>query len=162
VASSGRSVDAGRLWSGGLLAGVVAAGVAAVGLLLARGILDIPVLVESDGDLVDASTWWYAGCAFLAAAAATGLLHGLVVGAPQPFRFFTWIVGLAIAIAVLLPLTSDAELRSKLAAALLNLVIGICIGSIVGSVGRGAVRVVPPRDGVTPDSWAFDHRRDLT
>jgi hypothetical protein len=146
-----RSIDVGRLWSGGLMAGVVAAGVAVVGLLVVRGILDIPVLVPSGKKLVDAGTWWYAVVAFLAAAAATGLLHGLLAGAPQPYRFFSWIFGLAVAMAVLVPFTTSAELRSKLAVALINLAIGVCIGSIVTSVGHSSARVAdetlaPPLD----------------
>ena len=146
-----RVIDAGRLWSGGLLAGVVAAGVAVVGLLIVRGILDIPVLVSRDGDLVEASTWWYAGFAFLAAVAATALLHLLLVVAPQPFRFFGWIFGLAVTIAVLIPLTTGAEMRSKVSVALINLVIGVCISSIVASVGRSASRIVDvPASGPPP------------
>src|SRR4051812_38268294 len=73
-----RIIDAGRLWSGGVLAGVVAAGVAVVGLLIARGVLDIPVLVERKGHLVSASMVWYAVAAFLAGILATGLLHALL------------------------------------------------------------------------------------
>lgn len=153
---NGRAVDARRLWSGGLLAGVVAAGVAVVGLLVVRGILDIPVLVSRDGDLVSPSTWWYAGAAFLAAVVATGLLHLLLVAAPQPFRFFGWIYGLAVAIAVLVPLTLDVALKSKLSTALLNLVIGVCIGSIVSGVGRSAFRVQRTSPDAAGEPWSRD------
>jgi hypothetical protein len=160
VAENGtrRVVDAGRLWSGGLLAGVVAAGIAVVGLLIVRGILDIPVLVSRNGNLVEASTWWYAGAAFLAAVAATALLHLLLAVAPQPFRFFGWIFGLAVAIAALIPFTTGAELRSKVSVALINLVIGLCIGSIVSSVGRSASRVVDMRTSGPPPSQPWTPR----
>jgi len=141
-----RVVDAGRLWIGGLMAGLVAAGVAIVGLLVARGIADIPVLVERDGQLVDADTWRYAGAALVGALVATGLLHVLILWAPQPFQFFGWIVGLATAIAVLVPFALSVELASKVATSLINLAIGLCIETIVAGVGRGATRVVvePP------------------
>ena len=135
-----QSVDAGRLWTGGVLAGVVAAGVAVVGLLVARGILDIPVLVERDGALVDASTWWYAGAAFLAAAAATALLHVLLLRAPQPYRFFGWIGGLAITVAVLVPYATDAGLASKAASSIINLLIGLSIVTIVHGLGHSSAR----------------------
>ena len=94
------SVDATRLWVGGLLAGVVAAGVAIVGLLIARGIFDINVFVPGRQDaLFTPSSWWYAGAAFIGGVFATGLLHLLLVAnAPAPFRFFSWILGLIIAI----------------------------------------------------------------
>jgi hypothetical protein len=145
-----RVVDTGRLWTGGLLAGVVAAGVAIVGLLVARGILDIPVLIERDGELVDASTWWYAGAAFLAALAATGLLHLLLLRAPQPSQFFGWIVGLAVAVAVLLPYATGAELASKVATSVLNLVIGLSVASVVSGLGRSSARVLDEPDPGLP------------
>ena len=104
-----RVVDAGRLWVGGIMAGVVGAGIAVVGLLIARGIADIPVLIEQKGKLVSASMWWYAGAALFAALLATGLLHALVLGAPRPFTFYGWITGLAVAIAALLPYTTGAK-----------------------------------------------------
>ena len=59
-----RTVGVGRLWVGGLMVAIVAAGLAVVGLILARGIADIPVLVKKDGQLVNAETWWYAAAAF--------------------------------------------------------------------------------------------------
>lgn len=137
-----RVIDAGRLWIGGLMAGIVAAGVAVVGLLIARGVLDIPVLIERKGQLVNVSSGWYAGVAFLAALAATALMHGLLAGAPQPYRFFNWIMGLAVAIAALIPFTTGAELNTKIAVCVINLAIGICIGSIVSSIGHSAARVL--------------------
>jgi len=137
-----RIIDAARLWSGGVLAGVVAAGVAVVGLLIARGVLDIPVLIERKGHLVNASMVWYAVVAFLAGIVATGLLHALLAAAPQPYRFFGWIVGLATAIAVIVPFTTGAKLSSQVGVALINLAIGLCIGSIVSSIGRSAARVL--------------------
>lgn len=145
-----RVVDVTRLWTGGLLAGVVAAGVAVVGLLVVRGILDVPVLIERDGGLVDASTWYYAAAAFLAAMAATALLHLLLLQAPQPYRFFGWIVGLAITIAVLVPYATDAELGSKVATSVLNLVIGLSIASVVSGVGHSSARVLDEPDPGLP------------
>jgi hypothetical protein len=133
------------LWTGGLVAGVVAAGVAVVGLLIVRGIFDLRVLVKSDGQLVNANTWWYAAAAFVAAIVATGLLHLLLLSAPQPLRFFGLLVGIAIALAVLGPFATTADLSSKVATSAINLAIGICIGSIVAGLGRSTAR--PPYEG---------------
>jgi Family of unknown function (DUF6069) len=145
-----RIVDTGRLWTGGLLAGVVAAGVAIVGLLVVRGILDIPVLVDRDGELVDASTWWYATAAFVAAMVTTGLLHLLLLQAPQPYRFFGWIAGLATAAAVLIPYATDAALESKAASSVLNLLIGLSISSIVAGLGRASAQVLDEPGPASP------------
>ena len=142
-----RVVDAGRLWVGGIMAGVVGAGIAVVGLLIARGIADIPVLVEQKGKLVSASMWWYAAAALFAALLATGLLHALVLGAPRPFTFYGWITGLAVAIAALLPYTTGAEVDSKVATSLINLAVGIAIATIVGTVGRSATRLLDEAPG---------------
>ena len=78
---------------------VAAAGIAVVGLLVLRGILDIPVLVRKDGKLVNANTWWYALGAFGAALLATGLLHVLLIAAPKPYTFYGWLLGLEVAVA---------------------------------------------------------------
>jgi hypothetical protein len=136
-----RTVDQVRLWTGGVMAAVVAALMAAVGLLLARGIADVPVLVQRDGELVNASLWWYAGAAALGALIATGLLAVLLLWAPRPYLFFGWIIGLAIAIATLLPYSFHAEFGAKVATSAINLAIGVCISSILVGVGHSAARL---------------------
>jgi hypothetical protein len=132
-------IDAQKLWIGGLMAGIVAAGVAIVGLLIVRGVFSVKVFVPGNSDaIVNASTWWYAVVSFVAALLTTGLLHLLLLAAPSPWRFFGWIVGLAVAIVVIIPFTSDAELSAKVGTAAVNLAIGIAIYSIVSGVGRSA------------------------
>jgi hypothetical protein len=140
------SVDAGRLWIGGVMAGVVGAGVVVVGFIVTRGILDVPVLVEREGKLVNANVWWYALGAFAAALVATGLLHVLLLGAPRPFTFYGWITGLAVAIAALVPFTTGAKLDTKVALCALNLAAGVVVAVIVGTVGRSAFRPLRPYD----------------
>jgi hypothetical protein len=51
-------------------------------------------------------------------------------------------LGLAVAIAVLLPFTTAAELATKIAVALINLAIGASIGSIISSIGRSSAQVL--------------------
>jgi hypothetical protein len=136
-------VDAGRLWTGGVATAAVAALVAVVGVLIARGLFDVPLLAPTgEGTFGDASTARLAGLAALAALLATGLMHLLLVSTPRPVRFFSWIVTLATLIAVILPLMTDAEPSAKLATAVLNLVIGAAIGSLVSGIARSAVRAV--------------------
>lgn len=136
-------VDAGRLWTGGIATAAVAALVAVVGVLIARGLFNVPLLAPTgEGALGDASTARLAGLAALAALLATGLMHLLRLSTPQPGRFFTWIVALVTVIAVVLPFLTDAEPGTKIATATLNLGIGATIGSLVSSIGRSAVRIV--------------------
>jgi Family of unknown function (DUF6069) len=107
-------VDAGRLWMGGLVTAVVAALVAVVGVLIARGLLEVPVLAPTrEGTLGNANTARLALAAAVAALAATGLMHLLLVSTPRPFRFFSWIVSLLTLVAVLAPFMTDAKLDTR-------------------------------------------------
>jgi Family of unknown function (DUF6069) len=78
------------------------------------------------------------GGSFVFALFATGLLHLLLISAPSPWRFFGWIIGLAVAIGVIIPFTTDAELSAKVGTAAINLAVGIAGFSIVSGVGRAA------------------------
>lgn len=134
-------LNASRLWSGGVATAVVAALIVVVGVVIARGILGIPVLApKAAGDLGTSSTTVYAVFAAACALAATGLLHLLLLGAPEPMAFFGWIVGLADVVAVAEPFTQAAPLSGKVFTALINLIIGIAIISLLSGTARAAVR----------------------
>jgi Family of unknown function (DUF6069) len=135
------TVDAARLWTGGVATAVVAALVALVGVLICRGLLDVPVLAPTDeGTLGDATTFRLAALAALAALLATGLLHLLLLSTPRPGQFFTWIVTLATVAAALAPFLTDADLDEKVATSAIYLAIGIAIGSLLSGVARSAMR----------------------
>jgi hypothetical protein len=135
-------VDAARLWTGGLATAVVAALVAVVGVVIARGLFDVPVLApERKGALGDSTTARLAILAAAAALAATGLMHLLLLSTPRPFRFFTWIISLLTLLAVLTPFMTDATLATQVAIAAIGLVIGMAIGSLVSGAARSAIRV---------------------
>lgn len=136
-----RTVDAARLWSGGGATALVAALIAVAGIVIARGVFDVPVLApEGDGVWGNANTWWYAVAAACAALLATALVHALIVSTPQPLRFFSWVIGLATVIAGVAPFVPDAQLAAKVATSVINVVLGIAIGTLVASVARSAVR----------------------
>src|SRR5262245_3889559 len=142
------TVDAGRLWAGGLAAAVIAGLIADVGILIARGIFDVAVLApQRDGAWGDADTARYALAAAAAALLATGLIHLLILFVPRYATFFTWIIGLVTAVAVLAPFALDVETSAKVATALINLILGIAIGSLVAGVARTAIQL--PRS----DTW---------
>ncbi len=129
------SVDAKRLWSGGLATAGVAALVAVVGVLIGRDVLDFAIedsaIVLSVGDSL---TFEYALTAFLLALAATGLAHALSVSTPKPQAFFGWIVGLATLTAVVVPFAREGTLAGQFSVAVINLVIGLSIGSLLSTV----------------------------
>ncbi len=139
-------VDAVRLWTGGLATAVVAALVAVAGILIARGLFDVPVLAPTTkGALGDADTARLALLSAVGALVATGLMHLLLLSTPRPFQFFGWIVTLATVIAMLLPFMTGAEMDAKLATAVIYLAIGAAIGSLVSGVAHSALHVTTPR-----------------
>lgn len=133
-------INLGRLWAGGLGTAVVVALVIVVAIMLVRGILNIAVLSpEGAGAYGTVSTTSYAIAGAAAAIAATGLLNLLLALMPNPLQFFYWITGLVTALAVLLPFTLVAGLDAKIATAVINLIAGLCIITLLGSIGAGAI-----------------------
>ncbi len=139
--SSGRTVDARQLWSGGAATAVVAALIALVGILVCRWLFNIPILApRQDGAWGNASTAGYAIAAAGAALAATAIMHLLLLTTPRPQMFFTWITGLATVIAVVYPFSTTAPLSQKAATAVINLVLGAAIGSLINGTAARMIR----------------------
>jgi Family of unknown function (DUF6069) len=134
-------VNAGRLWAGGLATAVTAALVAIVGILIARGIFDVPVLApDRENAWGDADTGLYAIGAALAALVATALMHLLILFVPNYSRFFAWIMVLATAAGVVVPFTVNAKESAQIATSLINLALGVTIGSLILGVARTAAQ----------------------
>lgn len=143
-------INAGRLWAGGLAVALVAALVALAGIVIARGIFDVPILApQGNGTWGDADTGMYAAAAAAAALAATGLMHLLVFFTPRPRRFFAWIMTLATLVAVLAPFGIDVG-AAALATALVNLALGIAIGSLTVGVAAASTTGPPAGPGDPP------------
>lgn len=136
------SVDAGRMWTGGLATAVVAALVAAVGVLTVRGVFGVPIIAPGNTpgviDYVGAA--WVAGFSALGTLLATGLAHVLMVVAPRPMIFFGWIIALATVAMAVWPFSVDVAVEVRVANAALYLVIGIAIGSLLVNAASAAVR----------------------
>ena len=136
-----RKVDARTLWSGGAATAVVAALIALVGILVCRWLFNIPLLApRQDGAWGDASTAGYTFAAAAVALAATGLMHLLLISTPYPRVFFGWIMGLATVVAVVYPFSTTAALSQKMATAVINLVLGAAIGSLIDGTAARLIR----------------------
>ncbi len=134
-----RGVDARQLWSGGVATAIVAALIALVGILACRWLFDIPILSpRREGAWGDASTAGYTLAAAACALAATGLMHLLLISTPRPRTFFAWIIGLATLIAVVYPFSTTAPTSQKVATAVVNLILGVAIGTLVNEVSQRA------------------------
>lgn len=135
------AVDAVRLWSGGAATAVVAALIGLVGLLVARTLLQIPYLAPlRTGVLGDSHSALLCVSAALAALAAAGLAHLLLLSTPRPMAYFGWIAGLLTAVASVLPLLSTDPIAVRFATAVIHLAIGIAIISLVNGAATAASR----------------------
>ena len=144
--------DSSQFWAGGVATAVVAALIALVGILVCRWALGIPILAPaSDGTWGDAHTGEYVLVAAVIALVAAGLLYLLVLAAPEPGTFFRWIMGLATLAAVVYPFSTGAPLEQKAATAIVNLVLGVAIMSLLTGVASRAIRrPVPPSRPIQP------------
>jgi hypothetical protein len=137
-------INASRLWAGGVATAIVAALIGLVGLLIVRVLLQIPYLAPiRSGALGDSRTVILCLSAAVAALAATGLAHLLLLSTPRPMAYFGWIVGLLTAIAVVLPLLNSDPITVRIATALIHLAIGLAIISLVTGAAMSSGRRPP-------------------
>jgi len=127
-------IDAPRLWGGGLATAVVAALVAAVGVLICRDLLHVKLVEPPLLPITKSFPVNYAITAFVLALAATGLAHLLSVVTPRPRVFFGWIIALCTVATMVIPFTLEGSLKGKICAAVINMVIGIGIASLLSAV----------------------------
>jgi hypothetical protein len=129
-----------RYWVGAGLTAVIAALVGLVGLVVAHGILHVPVAIGSGTDLTPLHATMYglaaAGLAILAAGIYDGMLHV----APRPLAYYGWLTGILTLLAVLLPFTTSATVHAQLALALMNLAVGLTITLLVPLAATNARR----------------------
>jgi hypothetical protein len=128
------TVDAPRLWGGGVATAVVAALAAGVGVLVCRDLLNVKLVEPPLLHISKSFAANYAVTAFVLALAATGLAHLLSVATPRPRVFFGWIIGLVTVAAMVVPFALEGTLKGKICAAVINLVIGLCIASLLSAV----------------------------
>ncbi len=146
------TVNAGTLWAGGAATAVVAGLIALVGVLICRWGFNIPVLApRRDGAYGDVHTTTLVLVAAGGALVATVLLHLLLLAVPRPLVFFGWIVTLVTAVFVIFPFRTGAPLDREIATAAVYAVIGVAIGSLLGTVADRATRTRPVGPPPPPD-----------
>jgi hypothetical protein len=143
--------DPAQFWAGGFATAIVAALIALVGILVCRWTLNIPILAPAgDGAWGNAHSGEYVLGTALVALVATALLYLLVLSTPSPGMFFGWIMALVTLAAVVYPFSTSAPLEQKGATAIVDLVLGIAITTLLTAVAARAVRVrrdQPPVSG---------------
>ncbi len=128
AAKYGAGLDHVRFWIGAGLAAAISAMAALVGLLLIRGVLDVPVLVTSSHPLEITA---YALLTAAIVIGASALYNLMLHVAPHPTTYYGALTAVGIALAVLLPFTVPVALVSQAALAGLNLVVGLLIAFLV-------------------------------
>jgi hypothetical protein len=135
---------------------VVAGLVALVGVLIGEAVLDLDMVEPPLLPIGRSFAVRYALTAACLALVATGLAHLLALTTPRPRAFFSWIVGLATLVGVVLPFATAASAGGKLATAAVNLVIGLSILSLLSSVLARTTRITrPATPGWTPDRGPY-------
>ena len=136
------AVDAGRLWAGGAATAVVAALIAVVGILLARGVFDVPVLApKGEGTWGDADTLKYAlycgsrGAGGYRPAASVADLHASAVAVLQLDHHAGHGRGGTRSRS-----SPTARRHRRWRPELINLVVGIAIGTLLTGAARSAMR----------------------
>ena len=143
-----RRIDARALWSGGVATAVVAALIALVGILVCRWLFKVPILSPAgEGAWGNASTAGYTLAAAACALVATALMYLLLISTPYPRVFFGWIIGLATVVAVVYPFSTTAPVSQKIATGLVNLILGVAIGTLIVEVSHRATRRTVLRGG---------------
>ena len=133
-------IDQGRFWVGAVLAAAAAALTGVVAMIVAQGMLGIPVLFggSSSVDLVHISS--YGLIAAAAALVVAAVYDAMIHFAPRPGTFFGWLGGLATLLVALLPFTSAAPLQSQLVLGAMNLMVGAAILVLVPAAAVSARR----------------------
>jgi hypothetical protein len=147
-------VNAARLWGGGVATALVAALVALVGGLICENVLNITL--ATPGQLLgrgSGGVGWPV-TAFVLGLLATGLAHLLALFAPQPQKFFAWIVALCTVAGMALPFGLEIGLDRQVATAVVNLLLGLAIGSLVSAVLASSFRPAPPPPASPPPARA--------
>lgn len=83
---------------------------------------------------------WFGVVGFLCALAAAALWYVLQLVTPSPDQFYRWIVGLLITASVLVPLLLSAEFSVGIATAIVHLVIGLPILTLIPAMGHKSIR----------------------
>ena len=137
---TGPVLDATRLWTGGLATAVVAALVGLVGTLVIQVLFHYAPVGTAAHALTSSNAGLICLFAAVAALAATGIAHLLIVSTPDPLSYLGWIIGLSTAAAVVVPLLGGMPLAAAIALAVINLVVGLAIGSLVVGAAGAAYR----------------------
>ena len=137
-------LEVGRFWAGAFATMLVAALIGLAADFILEEVLNLEIQAQADlfGTGSDLMAWVVAGALFAFVAAI--VLYLLVMSTPRPRSFFGWVVGLATVILAAVPFAGDFELVPAILAAIVWIVIGCAVWSLLtGTLSRTVVRRTP-------------------
>ena len=135
------TVNAGRLWAAGVATALVCALIGLVGVLVVRAVFNVALYAPKEASAVgDIDTGLLCLAAAGAALVATALVHLLLLSTPRPLAYFGWIVVLCTVAAVVVPFLSVSPVSVAAAMAVIHLIIGVAIGTLISGAARAATR----------------------
>ena len=81
---------------------------------------------------------WFAVTGFVLALIGGALWYLLQIATPAPDQFYSWIVGLLVAAAVIIPLFLSAEISSGIGTAIMHFIIGMPVLTLIPTMGRAS------------------------
>jgi hypothetical protein len=137
MTEDGPRLDQVRYWVGASITAVIAALVSLIALIVAQGIVNVPMVLGSHSVHAGIYAVSAAGIALLAAALYDGMLHV----APRPLTYYSWLGAIVTALAALLPFTDHAAgLHAQIALAVTNFAVGAAITLLVPVAASNARR----------------------
>lgn len=138
-------LDAARYWAGAAATVLVCALLGFAAAVIFDEVFDVGLYPPPDALGAGDDASWAAAAALFALLAAV-VLHLLVLVAPKARMFFGWIVALTTVILAVLPFTGSPDLLAGAMTALVWVVIGIAVYSMLsGVLSRTLTRRPPPR-----------------
>ena len=137
-------LEVGRFWAGALATTLVAALIGLAAHFVLEEVFNLEIRAQADlfGTGSDLMAWVVAGALFALGAAA--VLYLLVMSTPRPRSFFGWVVGLGTVILAAVPFAGQFELGPAILAAIVWIVIGSAVYSLLtGTLSRTVVRRTP-------------------
>jgi hypothetical protein len=120
-------VDELRYWVGAGLTAAVTALIGVVGMVVAHGIVKVPVLLGSGHDLSAVHAAAYGMTIVAIAIGAAALFDAMLRIAPRPATYYRALMAMLTALATLLPFTTTTGLHSQIAFGAMNLAVGIAL-----------------------------------
>ncbi len=124
-------IDQRRYWVGAVLTAAVAVLVAVLGMLIAKGVFHQSIIMRDGDGSFAVHVGAYALFTALISVLTSVLFLGICQFAPRPGLYFAWIGALGVLFTAVLPFTMSLALVSQIIFAVINVLVGVAIVTLV-------------------------------